>query len=220
MPESAAGLHALLSDDEKRRAGRFHFERDRRRYVHGRGALRVLLGDYLHVTPGNVAFDYNRYGKPALDGAAGGRGIKFNVSHSHGRALVAVTKVGEVGVDIEYVRTDVECDSIAERYFTAREAAALRSLPPALRRQAFFDCWARKEAYVKAVGGGLSLGLKSFDVTLKPGEPAALLGTRLPTPEAARWSLRELRPGPGFAAAVAVEGRAWQLRCWRWTDSG
>ena len=216
--EPATKLSDILSDDERRRAAQFHFERGRRHFVRARGALRMLLGDYLRIAPESISFDYNRYGKPSLNGVEGEQGVKFNVSHSRGRALIAITKVGEVGVDIEYIRPDVEYDGIAARYFSAHEAATLRALPTALRHQAFFDCWTRKEAFIKAVGEGLSLSLQSFDVTLAPGEPAALLGTRFSEPDAARWSLHELQPGPDFAAAVAVEGCNPQIRCWRWEE--
>jgi len=122
----------------------------------------------------------------------------------------------EVGVDVESVRGDVACAEIAASFFSRREVAALLALPDEARTLAFFTCWTRKEAYIKPRGAGLSLPLDAFDVSLAPGELAALLRTRDDEREAARWSLRELRPGPGYVAAVAAEGGGWRLRCWQW----
>lgn len=218
-PPSVEKLAGVLSGDERDKAGRFHFERDRRRYTCGRGVLRTLLGNYLSSAPESIVFAYNRYGKPELDGPHRAQRLNFSVSHSHARALIAFTRGREVGIDIEYIRPDFEGELIATRYFSASEVAALRTLPAASRGQAFFNCWTRKEAFIKAVGHGLSLSLQSFDVSLLPGEPAALLNTRFSPREVTRWSLRDLQPGPGFAAAIAVAGPAWQIKCWQWPDS-
>ncbi len=143
--------------------------------------------------------------------------IRFNISHSRGVALYAVTCGREVGIDLEYMRSDLEVEQIAGRFFSRREIATLHALPAALRRYAFFLCWTRKEAYIKARGEGLSLALDQFDVSLIPGEPAALLGTRPDADEALRWSLLELTPGPPeYASALAVEGVGWSLALWQW----
>jgi 4'-phosphopantetheinyl transferase len=123
-----------------------------------------------------------------------------------------------VGIDLERVRFDLAVVEIAERFFSQREVAILRALPADEQRQAFFRCWTRKEAYIKARGEGLSLPLDQFDVSLAPGEPAAVLGTQRDPSEAARWSLLELDPAPGYVAALAVEGRSWRLTCWQWPD--
>jgi 4'-phosphopantetheinyl transferase len=133
-------------------------------------------------------------------------------------ALYALTRGRALGVDVEYVRDDLAGQEIAERFFSRQEVRALSALPADARTRAFFNCWTRKEAYIKARGEGLSLPLDQFDVSLTPGEPAALLGTRPDPQEAARWLLRELAPARGYVAALAVEGRGWRLRQWRWPD--
>jgi 4'-phosphopantetheinyl transferase len=209
-------LKGLLSEDELRRAERFHFPHDRTSFVVARGTLREILSLYAGLPPELLRLGYNAFGKPELVGAPGETRVRFNLSHSGGLALYAVAAGREVGVDIEAVRESVPCEELAERFFSRREAAALLALPAGDRRRAFFECWTRKEAYIKARGEGLSLPLDSFDVSLAPGESAALLATRDDRPGAARWSMRELRAGTGYAAAVAVEGGGWRLRSWHW----
>src|SRR5207244_11453763 len=122
----------------------------------------------------------------------------------------------EVGIDLEYIRAEVADEPIAERFFASREIAALIGLPAPLRAEGFFNCWTRKEAYIKARGEGLTIPLDAFEVSLAPEEPAALLRVDSDPAEASRWSLQALAPGPGYVAAIAVEGRDWQLRCWEW----
>jgi 4'-phosphopantetheinyl transferase len=209
-------LRCSLSADESQRAARFYFEPDRRRFIVARGALRDILGRYLGMAPSELSFCYSFYGKPALARVPGEEKLRFNVTHSHELALVAVTRDREVGVDLEYLRPDIACEEIAERFFSARERAGLRALPAEVKHQAFFNCWTRKEAYIKAHGEGLSLPLDQFDVSLAPGEPAALLATRHDHRDAQHWCLQALMPGPGYAAAVAVEGQDWHLTCWQW----
>jgi 4'-phosphopantetheinyl transferase len=208
-----AALRAPLSADERARGGRFHFERDRRRFVSARGLLRTLLGRYLEVDPATLGFGYGSRGKPFL---AGCDELRFNVSHSAGLALLAFARGCELGVDIEQERPLPESEEIALRYFSAWEGAELRRLREDERGAAFFRCWTRKEAFIKATGDGLSRPLDAFDVSLAPGEPARLLRV-LGEPEAPRrfW-LEDLRPASGFAGALAVEGepkrvvrRAW-----------
>jgi len=214
------GLLRTLTLDERARARRFRFPRDRDRFIVARGVLRAILGRYLGVDPGRLRFRYSPYGKPALAGPFEDEGIRFNLAHSQGIALYAVSRGREVGIDVEYVRADLADERIAERFFSPREVATLRAVPAEQRREAFFHCWTRKEAYVKARGEGLSLPLDQFDVSLAPGEPAALLSTPGDPPEVTRWSLQALNPGPGYVAALAVEGNGWRLRCWQWTDRG
>jgi 4'-phosphopantetheinyl transferase len=203
QPAGAIGeMRGLLSADELARADRFRVERGAERYTVGRGVLRTLLGRYIGVPPQALAFAYNEFGKPELAGSE----VCFNLSHSHGIALVAVTRGRAIGVDIERVREEVMRERIAERFFSPAEARALAGLPPGQQAQAFFNCWTRKEAWIKARGQGLSIALDSFEVTLAPGEPARLVATRPDAEEAGRWSLRALDCEPGFAAALAVEG--------------
>lgn len=215
-PEEVEALERLLSEDELRRAESFHFPRDRSSFVVARGTLREILSLYVGVPPGLLRFGYNAFGKPELIPAQGDTPVRFNLSHAGGLALYAVAAGREVGVDVEVVRGGVPCEELAASFFSKQEMAALLALPAGDRRRAFFECWARKEAYIKGRGEGLSLPLDSFDVSLAPREPAALLATRDDRPGAARWSLCELTAGPGYAAAVAVEGGGWRLRCWRW----
>ncbi len=204
-----------LSVDEVERADRFYFERDRTRFTLARGVLRVLLGHYLRLEPAHLRFRYNPYGKPELDMNQDPVPLRFNVSHSAGLALYAVVLGREVGVDIEEVRVGVAFTQIAARTFSPMESTAFRTLPARMQPTAFFNCWTRKEAYIKARGLGLSLPLDEFDVSLVPGEPAMLLRTP-GEPEAVRkWSLQALAPGPGFVGAVAAEGHDWQIACWR-----
>jgi 4'-phosphopantetheinyl transferase len=175
--------------------------------------LRAILGRYLGSDPRRLRFHSNHYGKPSLAEPAGW--LRFNLSHSGGLALVAVTLDHELGVDVEQVRADLAGLSIAEQFFSPAEVATLRALPEPDRLQAFFNCWTRKEAFVKARGEGLSFPLKRFDVSLAPGEPAALLATHDDPAEAGRWTLHALSPGPGYVAAVAVYGPIMRVECWR-----
>ncbi len=214
--EQVEDLYRSLTPDEQERAGRFRFQRDREHFIVARGVLRAILGRYLKVEPGQLHFRYSPYGKPALTGESGGETLRFNLSHSYGLALYAVARSREIGVDLEHIRADLASERMAEQFFSAREIAALRALPANVQTEAFFNCWTRKEAYVKARGKGLSLPLHQFDVSLAPGEPATLVSTRGDPLEASRWSLQALYPGPGYAATLAVEGHSWRLRCWQW----
>jgi 4'-phosphopantetheinyl transferase len=210
-------LQHALSADELQRAARFHFPRDRRRFTVARGVLRDILGRYLGVPPSELEFRYGAHGKPALAAGFDAVGVRFNISHSHEMALFAVTCGREIGVDIEYLGREIRGEEIAQHFFSAHECASLRALPAAAKHEAFFNCWTRKEAYIKAHGEGLSLPLDQFDVSLAPGEPAALLATRNDPREVQRWSLQALTPGPGYVAALAVEGQGWQLSSWHWS---
>jgi 4'-phosphopantetheinyl transferase len=218
-PSSIAHLQHTLSADEVQRAARFHFPRDRRRFTVARGVLRDILGRYLGVPPSDIEFRYSAYGKPALADGFDTAAVQFNISHSHEMALFAVTRDREIGVDIEYLGREVRGEDIAERFFSVHERTVLRALPAVAKHQAFFNCWTRKEAYIKAHGEGLSLPLDQFDVSLAPGEPAALLATRSDPQEARRWSLQALDPGPDYVAALAVEGQGWELTCWQWSST-
>ncbi|HKV39244.1 MAG TPA: 4'-phosphopantetheinyl transferase superfamily protein [Blastocatellia bacterium] len=214
-----AELRNTLAEDERKRAERFHFERDRRRFIVARGILRALLGHYLEAGAAQIEFSYSAYDKPGLAGSFAQSGLRFNISHSQGMALLAFTMGRELGVDIEQIRPDFATGDIAGRFFSASEIAALDSLPPGTRAEAFFNCWTRKEAYIKAIGEGLSCPLDKFDVTLRPGEPAELLATRVQSEQASRWRMSALTPGGDFKAALIVEGDGWVLRCWKWPDA-
>lgn len=203
-----------LAPDELARAARFHFQKDRDHFISARGMLRNILGQYLSERPDRLRFQYSRYGKPSLAGEPAAAALRFNLAHSHQTALIAVTLGREVGVDVEHVRADVSHRQIAERFFSPPEFCMLEALSPDAQVEAFFNCWARKEAYIKAKGEGLSHPLDEFDVTLRPGEKAALIATRRDPQEASRWSMFEPPLGPDYKAALVVEGEGLKLRLW------
>ncbi|MCY4488102.1 MAG: 4'-phosphopantetheinyl transferase superfamily protein [Deltaproteobacteria bacterium] len=217
-PTRLESFRDVLAPDEHVRAARFLYEEDRRRYTVARGALRLLLGRYLGVEPGSLEFRYGAHGKPSLAQSPGGRDVRFNLSHSHGLALHAFAVGREVGVDVERVRPETDVTGVARHSFSPAEVDALMKLPAGEQREAFFNCWTRKEAFIKAHGEGIALGLSRFDVTLRPGEPAKLLRFDDDPAEAARWSLRALDAGDGYKAALAVEGGGWHLQCWEYPD--
>jgi 4'-phosphopantetheinyl transferase len=210
-----AALQPTLAPDEVQRAERFHFQRDRQHFIAGRALLRLILGRYLRMAPKQIPLAYTAYGKPFLASPADQGQYSFNLSHSAGIALYAVTRARAVGVDIERIRSDLDHQQIAARFFSPAEQAQLLALPAPLRSPAFFRCWTRKESYIKAHGQGLSLPLDQFTVSLTPHEPARLVHSSA-AGEALRWSLRELFPDPGYAAALTVEGQGWRLACWQW----
>jgi 4'-phosphopantetheinyl transferase len=201
-----ASLAATLSPDEQTRAARLPAAHARRRFVAARGALRTILGRYAGLAPAELRFCYGLRGKPALDLATP---LRFNLSHSSELALLAVAHGREIGVDVEAIRADRELERIADRFFSAAEVAALRAAPPEERADAFYRCWTRKEAYIKAVGDGLAIPLDSFDVACDRESPARLLANRLVPTEVDRWLMAGSNLGPGYAAAVVVEGGDW-----------
>jgi 4'-phosphopantetheinyl transferase len=204
---------SLLSADESERAARFRFARDRRRFNICRAALRMLLASYLEEEPSRLTFSYAGNGKPELGGIHESSGLRFNVSHSGDMACVGVTSERRIGVDIEAIRYDVEIKAIAERFFSVSEQRDLAGLPAEDQHRGFFNCWARKEAYVKALGSGLSRPLSEFDVSLRPGEPAGLLATRPDPNEAKGWTMLEPELGEKYAAAIVAEGTGLELTC-------
>jgi 4'-phosphopantetheinyl transferase len=207
-----------LDQDERIRAQRFRFQRDQNHFIVAHGLLRVILGRYLHEHPHTLRFSYNPYGKPALAEEYSDHTLSFNLSHASGLVLYAITYGRRIGIDLERIEPNFANEQIAEQFFSPRETAMLRSLPPHLRQEAFFNCWTRKEAYLKAIGEGLSASLNQCEVTLIPGEPARLLRSVGNQQDIATWSLQAFTPSPGYMAALAVEGRDWQLRCWQWAE--
>jgi 4'-phosphopantetheinyl transferase len=211
-------LKQTLSPEELVRAGKFHFEKDRHHFMAARGLLRTLLSHYLQMQPAQLQFTYNEHGKPSLDHLLQRKPLYFNLSHSHNLALLAFSHVGPLGVDIEYMRPDVAVEQVARVSFSPREQALLLAQPLEERQHAFYACWTCKEAYIKGRGTGLSLEPNLFDVAFLPGEPAALLASREDSREPARWTLRALEPGAGYAGALAVEGHGWSLCCYEWSN--
>jgi 4'-phosphopantetheinyl transferase len=208
-------LGTSLSADEHERAARFHFAKDRNHYIAGRGMLRSILGGYLNVGASELRFRYNGYGKPYLADDLKFEKLQFNVAHSHGLALYAVTIGREIGIDIERVREDFVTEELAERFFAPEEVKALTSLPPAEQRAAFFECWTRKEAFIKARAMGLSLPLDQFVVAFGPGIRPALVSAKDDSLAGANWLMRELRPANGYVGALVIESGESQLRFWK-----
>ncbi len=212
-------LAALLAADESARAARLRFPRHRRRFTVGRGALRTLIGRYLDLAPEAVAFRYGPKGKPYLDGAAAAAGLELNLSNSGDLAVVAFSRRVEVGVDLERLRPQPEALAIAERFFSPAERGVLRGLEGEERMRAFFRCWTRKEAFLKALGAGITVPLDAFDVSLGPGEAPALARIEGDAARAAGWTLWHLEPAPGYLGAVALPrppGEGWRATGWRW----
>jgi 4'-phosphopantetheinyl transferase len=211
---------ALLSADEQARATRFHFARHRQYFTATRAILRRVLAAYLGTDPKVLAFVYGGKNKPALGGEHTNNSLAFNVSHSGDIALFAFARSRQVGVDVELIRSNFDTSAIARRFFSAAEQSQIAALDPEQRHEAFFRCWTRKEAYIKAIGEGLSLPLDQFDVSLKPNDHNALLATRPDELEAQRWSLRDVAAGPGYVAALCASGTDWKLIDWNTDGDG
>jgi 4'-phosphopantetheinyl transferase len=209
-PERLADLERLLSPDERARAARYRFPRDRDRFMAGRGSLREILGAYLDAEPAGVELAYGPHGKPHLAGKKGTLG--FNLAHADGLAVVAAGRGRRIGVDIEAVRPTGDLEDLARHAFSPVELEVFRGLPFLARMRAFYHCWTRKEAYVKALGTGFSTALDAFDVSLSPDEPARLLAVRDGGPGPDCWVLEDLPVGPGFAAALAFDGGPARIR--------
>jgi 4'-phosphopantetheinyl transferase len=208
-PEYSQTLATLLSPDERQRAASFHAPAHRQKFEVSRGVLRLLLGRYLGTGPHLVEFEYGAHGKPALKEPRGH--LEFNVAHSGEMAIYAVGAL-EVGIDIEQIRHLPDLMSVARRFFSAAETIDLASLSGDSRIRAFHNCWARKEAYIKALGTGLSLPLESFRVSLLPGQSAQLLQIEGSPGLEAEWLISDLAVDENYAAALAV--RVPEIRLW------
>jgi 4'-phosphopantetheinyl transferase len=202
---------SVLSEDERIRAARFHFEKDRQHFIAGRAFLRRVIAAYLKTDPIELIFEYSEKSKPSLGGDYRASRLDFNISHSGGIALFAFTRGRRIGVDVEQVRHDFDTSAIAARFFSACEREQLAALPLEGQHEAFFRCWTRKESYIKATGEGLSLPLSQFDVSIAADDRNALLATRPDELEARQWSLRDVHVRPGYCGAVCVSGTGWEL---------
>ncbi len=214
-PARICQLFQLLSQDERERAERFFFERDRRRFIVGRGALRIILGRYVGVGPDQLRFGYALHGKPYLANSFGHFTLQFNMAHSNELAVYALARGCQVGIDVEYIRPLLELDQIASRFFSASESMALRAIPENQKVEAFFNCWTRKEAYIKAIGDGLAQPLDQFQVSLAPGEPARLLNVEGLPEQINRYSMMAFTPDFGYVGALVVEDPGCYPECWQ-----
>lgn len=202
--EQSQYLASLLSADEMKRAQRFHFDKHRFRFIAAHGQLRLILSEYLNCSAQDLTFNENEFGKPYLKH----KPLFFNLSHSHELALLAVNARLDLGVDVEWKNREIDYFQIGQRFFSESEYKELTSLPDHLQRDGFFNCWTRKEAYIKAVGEGLRIPLRQFEVSLKPNEPARLLSTAH-NPQAIKvWKLVAIDIAPEYAAALAIHKQA------------
>lgn len=207
-------LRRLLDPDEIVRADRFRFDLHRRRFIVGRGVQRLLLGSYLGVPPRSLVYRYGDKGKPALAETPADGPLFFNLSNSEELALLGLTRTAEIGVDVEHLRELSDLEALAERFFSASESATLLALPESQRSEGFFNCWTRKEAYLKAIGDGLSAPLNAFAVTLVPGEAPRMLTLEGSAERARRWSFTHLWPHEGYLGAVAIEAQGLAVATW------
>jgi len=197
---------SLLDESERTRADRFVFERDRVRYVIAHARLRCVLARELSIDPRELRFEAGAHGKPRIASTQNSIGLDFNLSHSRDLALIGWTRGHAIGVDVEVMRPALAEQDIAERYFSARECADWLAVEAASRTRAFFNCWTRKEAFIKAVGQGLSYPLDSFDVALAPGEEACIRDVRLAGERDSVWGIAAFEPRGDAVAAVVIQG--------------
>ena len=195
---------AVLSVDERERAGRMLVPSSRDLFVVGRGILRALIGGYLGVLPADVRFAYSAFGRPSVQADGSRPALQFSVSHSGALIALAFAREARVGIDVERVRTSTDCDAISARFFTPAEQASLAALAPADRIDAFFACWTRKEAVLKAVGLGISRGLGRVEVSCHPGAAARVVRSLLAEVDPAGWALLDLAAPAGYRSALAV----------------
>lgn len=210
--EQLNNFFALLDPEEQARAQRFHFKKDRKHFIASHGILRKLLSAYLTVAPQALNFSYTDFGKPFLTDHSE---LQFNLSHSQNVALFAMTLNHSVGVDIENINRECDMDAIAQRYFSAREYSILKNLSGTEKIQTFFNGWARKEAYLKAHGQGLSYSLDKVEVTMRIDEPAKFLAIHDEKENVSEWSLHALAPLANYAAALAVKNHSEKIELFK-----
>lgn len=211
-------FQASLSQDERRRAEKFSFDRHRDFFMSGRGMLRHILGRYLQVEPASIRFEYNAFGKPSLEPSPDRRPLFFNMAHSNDHALFAFTLDGAVGVDIESIRDDIQIEQTGALVFSEGELAALRGLPAAQQHHTFFTFWTRKEAFIKGMGQGLTLPLRQFDVRHTPEQPVQYEGEAMAQLQQNDWFVRDIDLTKSCCAAVAMQGCTWDVSLFRLPD--
>lgn len=205
-------LIPLLSEDERQRSQRLCFAQDSRRYILCRGLLRCILGRYLNTAPQTLVFSYSSTGKPEVQNSAG---LQFNLTHSENLALIGIARDRATGVDLEYVQPVAAMQRVIKRICSPQEQAIFATLSKDAQLAAFYTCWTRKEAYLKATGEGFGRPLDQVEVSFIPGSPAQLLRVHGISDAGERWSLHSLHPAPGYIAAIAVAGTpTYTLSCW------
>jgi 4'-phosphopantetheinyl transferase len=208
-------LWRVLSPDEAARANRFRFQEDRERFARARATLRTLLGLYTGASPVDLRFSYELHGKPSLTREYNSESLQFNLAHSQGRAVYTFTRGRAIGVDLEVLRPNFDWDKVAEQVLSLKEIDSILTLPEEHQLRAFFTLWARKEALAKALGGGLALPLRQWDLLGEGATAIRVSGERVPDSVGA-WSLLDLEIGCEWVAAVAVEGEMPSLLCWKY----
>ncbi len=208
----------LLTAEEKNKAAGFRFKQSRIHFVLRRGILRTILGLYLAKKPNLVELRNRKNGKPELVPSRGTNSIQFSLSHSNGVALYGFTRECDIGVDIEYVRQIDDMELLSQSFFSQSENSTLQALPVEERKRAFFKCWTRKEAFIKATGEGLSYPLNSFEVSLGLNEPPSLLILKEDGGKGTLWSIGEPELISNVAAAFAIRGAVGEVQCWEWRD--
>jgi 4'-phosphopantetheinyl transferase len=214
-PQAVQDSASPLSSDERVRAEQFCFDRDRQWFTSARSLLRTILGHYLGAPPASLVFRYGAKGKPALSGCWTGA-LEFNVSHARDGALYAFARDRRVGVDLEFVRPLDDLDEMAVRVLSEHEQVALGRATPTNKLRLFYEFWTRKEAFIKATGDGLSFPVRQIDASLPWGRSARRLGPDGGAGGTPTWTLQALAPDPAYAAALVVEGDAFNLLCRRW----
>lgn len=212
--DHVARFGMLLSKAQRDRATRLRITEKRDQYIITQGLTRIVLGWVLDAAPKALAFTRGPKGKPYLDGEFSDSGIQFNMTHTSHMSLIAVAMHREVGIDIEHIRDNLQWEKLARRYFSEEEYRGFRALPGGSKLRAFFTCWTRKEAVLKAIGTGLVGGLASFDVSVDPDAPPVLLGNRWQGRYHGDWSMAQLEPGDGYVATLVGEGSGFTVRCW------
>lgn len=206
----------LLTDDEAERARRFHFDEHRLRFMAGRSAMRLLLGRCTGSDPAAIRFHYGTHGKPALPATGNTPSVSFNFTNTDRRALLAVAVDREVGIDLENRHRDINIPGLVRHILTGPEAAEFNRLPEAVRRQALLTIWTRKEAWIKALGAGFSRPLKSFSVSVDPGDIEQVLSMPEQAGAPADWTFRLLEAHPDDIATLTARGTDWSCRCLDW----
>ena len=201
-----------LSEEEQARSQRFKFEKHRIHFIAARGILRILIARYLQIAPSAVHFEFGEFGKPFL---TKNKKFQFNISHSEEYALFGFTLNNSIGVDIEYTLKKVDYKVIAPRFFAPNEVEKLFALPSSKQIEGFYNCWTRKEAFIKAVGNGLSLPLDQFEVTLQPEEKPRLISINWNPKEVQEWNLSSFNINGNYVGALALKGKLETINYWK-----